>query len=80
MGEDCREAVELLYHYIDGELTEERRVLISHHLDDCPPCMKAFDFEAELRVVVSQRCRDRVPETLQERIAGAIAELERSAE
>jgi mycothiol system anti-sigma-R factor len=80
MGDDCREAVELLYHYIDGELTEERRVLISHHLDDCPPCMQAFDFELELRVVVSQRCRDRVPETLQGRIARAIAELDATAE
>jgi mycothiol system anti-sigma-R factor len=80
MGEDCREAVELLYHYIDGELTEQRRVLISHHLDDCPPCMKAFDFEAELRIVVSQRCRERVPDELQQRIAEAIAELELSAE
>lgn len=80
MGEDCREAVELLYHYIDGELTEERRVLISHHLDDCPPCMKAFDFEAELRIVVSQRCRDRVPESLQDRIARALAGLDPAPE
>jgi mycothiol system anti-sigma-R factor len=80
MGDDCREAVELLYHYIDGELTEERRVLISHHLDDCPPCMKAFDFEVELRVVVSQRCRDRVPDALQERIARTISALDASPE
>jgi mycothiol system anti-sigma-R factor len=80
MGDDCREAVELLYHYIDGELTEERRVLISHHLDDCPPCMKAFDFEVELRVVVSQRCRDRVPDALQERIARTISALDASQE
>ncbi|MDQ6928255.1 MAG: mycothiol system anti-sigma-R factor [Actinomycetota bacterium] len=80
MGEDCREAVELLYHYIDGELTEERRVLISHHLDDCPPCMQAFDFEAELRIVVSQRCRDRVPDALQQRIAQSIAGMDLSTE
>lgn len=80
MGDDCREAVELLYHYIDGELTEERRIVIRRHLDKCPPCLKAFDFEAELRVVVSQRCRDRVPESLQQRVARAIAELEMSSE
>ena len=46
---DCVEAVHLLYHYLDGELTVERRVLIRQHLDDCPPCGQAFDFEAELR-------------------------------
>lgn len=80
MGDECRESVELLYHYIDGELTEDRRVLIRRHLDDCPPCLEAFDFEVELRVVISQRCRDRVPEKLQERIAQAIADLEQSSE
>ena len=52
MDEHCLEAVELLYHYLDGELTEERRVLDQHHLDDCPPCFDAYDFEAELRIVV----------------------------
>ena len=64
MDEHCIEAVELLYHYLDGELTDERRVLIQHHLDDCPPCFEAFDFEAELRIVVRQKCRDQVPESL----------------
>jgi mycothiol system anti-sigma-R factor len=75
MGRNCIEAAELLYHYIDGELTEERRVLISHHLDECPPCLDAFDFEAELRIVVSHRCRERVPEQLRLRIAEALSRL-----
>src|SRR5437764_523695 len=64
---DCVEAVHLLYHYLDGELTTERRVLIRRHLDDCPPCGQAFDFEAELRVVISQGCREQVPEALRGR-------------
>ena len=69
---DCVEAVHLLYHYLDGELTAERRVLIRQHLDDCPPCGQAFDFEAELRVVVSQRCRETVPDHLRQRVAEAL--------
>ena len=76
MGSHCTEAAALLYHYIDGELTEERRMLISAHLDDCPPCLDAFDFEAELRVVVAQRCRDRVPEELRQRVAEALRQLQ----
>ena len=76
MGDDCVEAAELLYHYIDGELTEERRVLITHHLDDCLPCLDAFDFEAELRAVVAKKCRDRVPPQLQQRVAEAIRQLQ----
>ena len=65
---DCIEAVHLLYHYLDGELTQERRVLIRQHLDDCPPCGQAFDFEAELRVVIAQKCREQVPPELVERV------------
>ncbi len=76
MGDGCIEAVALLYHYIDGELSDERRLYISRHLDDCPPCFKAFDFEAELRTVVAQRCRERVPDSLRLRIAAALDELQ----
>ena len=74
---DCVEAVHLLYHYLDGELTTERRVLIRRHLDDCPPCGQAFDFEAELRVVVSQKCRETVPDHLRQRVAEALQEAQR---
>ena len=69
---ECSEAVEVLYHFLDGQLTEERRILIKRHLDDCPPCLDAFDFEAELRQMIALRCRERVPDGLMERIAAAI--------
>jgi mycothiol system anti-sigma-R factor len=72
---DCSEALEELYTYLDGELTEDRRELIAHHLNDCNPCFEAFDFEAELRIVISHRCRDEVPEALRTRIADQLAEL-----
>ncbi len=65
----CADALEELYLYLDGELTDEKRSTIRHHLDDCNPCFEAFDFEAELRIVISTRCRDEVPEGLRTRIA-----------
>jgi len=80
MGEYCIEAVEMLYHYLDGELTDERRVLIQRHLDACPPCFDAYDFEAELRVVIREKCRDRVPESLVQRVAEALKKVESGAE
>lgn len=70
--EDCAEVVHRLYHFLDGELTDERRVEIRRHLDECGPCLEAFDFEAELRQIVASRCRDHVPERLRERVASAI--------
>jgi len=77
---NCDDALHELYGYLDGELTVERRTKIQRHLDDCPPCYEAFDFEAELRIVVRQKCRDRVPESLVERVAKALQECDGSAE
>jgi mycothiol system anti-sigma-R factor len=76
---NCEEALAELYTFIDGELTEERRYLISHHLDDCTQCFEAFDFEAELRIVISHRCRDEVPDALRSRIADQLASLDQLA-
>jgi mycothiol system anti-sigma-R factor len=75
---DCSEALEALYTFLDGELTETKRIEIRHHLDDCSPCLEAFDFEAELRLVVRQRCRDQVPEALRQRLHDRLAEAVRA--
>jgi mycothiol system anti-sigma-R factor len=69
---DCEETIHTLYHYLDGELTDEKRRAIAAHLDFCGPCVDAFGFEAELRRVIADRCRDHVPEQLMERISAAI--------
>jgi len=78
MGEhgDCDDAIHELYTFLDGELTESRRVEIGRHLDDCPPCFNQFDFEAELRQIIASKCRDTVPESLRQRIA-EVLDLER---
>ena len=76
----CDETIERLYFYLDGELTEERRIEITRHLDMCGPCVGAYGFEAELRRVVANRCKDHVPETLIVRVAEALRdEHDRSA-
>jgi mycothiol system anti-sigma-R factor len=74
---DCDEAIHQLYHFLDGELTEERRILIAEHLTYCGPCGGAVEFEAELRVVIANHCKDHVPESLIRRIAEAIDEESR---
>lgn len=70
---DCLEAIHTIYHYLDGELTAGRRADIQRHLDDCTNCLEAFDFEAELRILIARKCRDRIPDSLRDRIARAIA-------
>ena len=75
---DCDETIERLYTYLDGELTDDRREAIRAHLDHCGPCLEAVDFEAELRRVIADRCKDRVPEHLRLRIATAIEQEHRA--
>jgi len=69
---DCDEALHELYQYLDGELTEERREVITSHLNACGECFEAFDFQTELRQVVAHKCRDEVPEALKARVADLI--------
>ncbi len=72
-GVDCDEALSTLYTYLDGELTVERRATITAHLDNCGYCGDAAHFEAELRVVIADCTRARVPEPLLERIRSVLA-------
>src|SRR3974377_1130343 len=72
-GGDCQDALHTLYDFLDGELTTERRAAIQRHLDDCAPCLHAFDFEMELKVVVKRSCQDQVPDSLRTKIADALA-------
>jgi len=64
----CREALQNMYEYLDGELTSPKREHVQLHLDDCIPCLEAFEFEAELKAVISSRCRDEVPAELYSRV------------
>lgn len=69
---DCTAMLERLYHFLDGELTDERRSKIQRHLDGCPSCFSAFDFEAELRIVVAARAQTAVPDALVARIRATV--------
>ena len=73
-GGDCEQALRTLYYFLDGELTPVRRQAIQRHLSECSPCLEAFDFEAELKMVVARCCRDQLPEGLRRRVAEVLAE------
>jgi mycothiol system anti-sigma-R factor len=77
---DCAESVRELYAFLDGELTVERRTAIRGHLEGCPDCYGGFDFEVELRQVVSASCREEVPPALLSRVAAALADLQHEVE
>ena len=70
----CQEALEELYTFLDGEMTVEKREHIRVHLDDCNPCLEHYDFEAELRIVISKKCKEAVPQSLKDKILRALEE------
>ncbi len=76
---DCQDALHRLYHYLDGELTQDRRSAITKHLSDCSPCLAAFDFEAELKSLVARSCQERAPIELKDKIAAALKEASKSS-
>jgi len=71
---ECQEALEELYTFLDGELTVEKREHIRVHLEDCNPCLEHYDFEAELKIVISSKCKEQVPESLRAQVLRAISE------
>ena len=68
----CEDALQELYHLLSGELDDAKRAQISAHLDECAPCAEPYDFYAELRRTVQQRCQDQAPPGLLDRIEAAI--------
>ena len=68
----CQDALHELYTFLDGELTVEKREHIRVHLDDCNPCLEHYDFEAELRIVISTKCKESVPQSLKDKILRAL--------
>jgi mycothiol system anti-sigma-R factor len=68
-GPDCRETIKELDLFLDDELSDAARSAIRHHLDGCVDCLEAFDFHAELKQVIAEKCRhDEMPSDLLSRI------------
>ena len=62
---DCAQTLRELDIVLDGELSEHQQEAIRHHLDGCMDCLGAFDFHAELKIVVAQKCNnDEMPPDL----------------
>jgi len=66
---NCSETIKELDVFLDGELSESQRDAIRHHLDGCMDCLGAFDFHAELKIVIAEKCNnDEMPPGLLSKI------------
>jgi mycothiol system anti-sigma-R factor len=66
---DCQETLRELEMFLDGELSEDAHHAIRSHLGGCTDCHQAFDFHAELKIVIATKCQsDEMPAGLLLRI------------
>lgn len=64
----CREAVERLWAYIDGELQSGDERSVEAHLDACKGCYPHYDFQKAFREFVRDHGHATVPADLRKRI------------
>jgi anti-sigma factor (TIGR02949 family) len=64
----CREAVEQLWAYIDGELENTDVNSVEEHLEACKGCYPHYDFQKAFREFVRRHADRAVPADLRKRI------------
>lgn len=73
---DCSEVLNEVYLYLDLECSDERRMLIRLHLDECSPCLHEYGIEQEVRALVARCCGgETAPAELRARLSLQLAEL-----
>jgi len=78
---DCRDVLEEVYLYLDLECTDDQRMVIREHLDECSPCLREYGIEQEVKALVARCCgSDLAPAELKQRLRLKLAELVVSAD
>ena len=66
---DCLEAVNHLYSYLDGEITDPVQLeKVEHHLGHCRTCYTRTEMERLLSRRIRDAAGDDVPASLQDRL------------
>lgn len=72
MNEPCREILQELDVYLDGEGGQDVEEAVRRHLRDCPPCVDRADFQRELRALIASKCKDAAPSGLLDRVIDTV--------
>ncbi len=71
---DCREVLNQLYLYLDGEIEGDCAV-IERHLAACRSCLQRKEFEQAFKDLVRKRCcENKLPEGFVERLRVTVFE------
>ncbi len=70
--DNCEEALENLYVFLDEEIDTASIDEIQAHIDNCSSCLTAYDVERVVKALVSRSCSEKAPEPLRERVLYSI--------
>jgi len=74
---DCKEMVQYLSEYVDGEMDESLRRLIDEHGGDCPPCRAFIRTLSRTVEIVREQPREPLPDELRKKLAEALRRASR---
>jgi mycothiol system anti-sigma-R factor len=73
---DCREVLDKVYLYLDGEADDGDLRKIRLHLDECAPCLRQYGLEQQVKALVARCCgSDPAPDGLRVRVLERIRQV-----
>jgi mycothiol system anti-sigma-R factor len=73
---DCREVLDRVYEYLDGEMDSLNTDRFRQHLDECGPCLRQYDLDVALKALLRRSCAcEQAPQELRARIMVRITEV-----
>jgi len=66
---DCAMVIAEVWTLLDGEVTEEKRETLRHHLEQCPACLRHYGVEERVKKLIATKCSgEKAPSYLVERV------------
>jgi mycothiol system anti-sigma-R factor len=73
---NCEEALQNLYLFLDEEIDSASIDEIQAHIDHCSSCLSAYDLERVVKALVSRSCAEKAPEPLRAKVLYSIRSVQ----
>lgn len=73
---DCREVLDRVFEFLDGEMGTLDVNRIRQHLDECGPCLQQYDLDVALKALLRRSCAcEQAPTELRQKILVRITQV-----
>jgi len=71
----CKECLDLLYDYLDGNLDQKATKELDEHFEDCPPCISFLNtYKSTTELARESLGKIEIPEAVQSRLLDYLKE------